>query len=158
LPELAEHPSEPLPIPEIDDPSQTTPTVFVSHSTQDRKWVEDNIVGLIRNNGLNAWYAQTSILSATQWEREILKGLESSDWFLLVVSPRAATSEWVKDELNWAIYHRPTRIVPVLMEQADLWSFHIRLPRIQYVDFTTGNPAARDQLVNRLKEPESRTA
>lgn len=146
--------SESTVVPNIDEAIGSTPTVFVSHSTDDRKWVEERIVGLIQDNGMNPWYAQTSIQSATQWEREILKGLESCDWFILVVSPRAETSEWVKDELNWAFYHRPSRIVPILMEPSNLWAFHIRLPRIQYIDFTSSSAHAREQLVDRLKEPE----
>src|SRR5207249_4350965 len=87
------------------------------------------------------------ISTASQWEREIFRGLKSCRWFLTVVSPRAAESEWIKDELNWAIYNRPTRIVPVIMEQCDLWQFHVRLPRIQHVDFTTDKRSAQNQLV-----------
>jgi TIR domain len=73
--------------------------------------------------------------------------MESCDWFLLVVSPRAAESEWVKDELNWAVYNRTARIVPVIMEVCNLWEFHIRLPRIQNIDFTRGLAIARQGLI-----------
>ena len=76
--------------------------------------------------------------------------MERCDWFLLVVSPRAAASEWVKDELFWAIQNRPTRIVPVIMEKCDLYQFHIRLPRIQHVDFTEDIGAARALLIEAL--------
>jgi TPR repeat protein len=121
--------------------------VFVSHSTLDREWVEREIIALLKRRGLKPWYSKQSINTASQWEREIVRGLESCQWFLIVVSPRAAESEWVKDELNWAISNRPTRIVPVIMEWCDLLQFHLRLPRIQHVDFTTGKRSARNQLV-----------
>jgi hypothetical protein len=135
------------------NPSATS-TVFISHSTQDRPWVEKHIVQPLKKNGVNTWYAESAIRSASQWEREILKGMEACDWFMIIVSPRAAASEWVKDELNWAIYHRAKRIVPVICESANLWDFHIRLPRIQHVDFTTNAQAAEAQLVARIRDPE----
>jgi hypothetical protein len=119
----------------------------VSHSTQDRKWVEREIVRLLEDNGIKAWYSKLSIKTASQWEREILRGMESCDWFVLVVSPRAATSEWIKDELNWALYHRPTRIIPVIMETVNLWEFHIRLPRIQHIDFIEDSKYSRRELL-----------
>ena len=121
--------------------------VFVSHSTRDRKWVEREIIALLKTRGLKPWYSKQSINTASQWEREILRGLKSCQWFLLVVSPRSAESEWVKNELYWAFSNRPMRIVPVIMERCDLWDFHMGLPRIQHVDFTTDKRSAQNQLV-----------
>jgi hypothetical protein len=124
------------------------PNVFVSHSTGDRKWVEREIVKLLKGRGLKPWYSKQSINTASQWEREILRGLKSCQWFLIVISPRSQKSEWVKAELGWAFDNRPTRIVPVIMEPCDLYEIDVRLPRIQHVDFTTDKRSARNQLVN----------
>jgi hypothetical protein len=77
--------------------------LFISHSTSDRKFVEDKLAGLLKALGFDVWFAENDIKTAEQWERSILAGLESSDWFVLVMSPRSAKSEWVKDEVNWAI-------------------------------------------------------
>lgn len=137
-------------VPELNVRASEPATIFVSHSTQDRKWVEQEIVRLLEDNNFNVWYSKSSIKTASQWEREILRGMESSDWFLLVVSPRAAGSEWVKDELNWSLYHRPTRIIPVIMEESNLWEFHIRLPRIQHIDFSRDSEYARRELLKML--------
>ena len=127
--------------------------VFVSHSTHDRKWVEQEIIALLKTRGLKPWYSKQSINTASQWEREILCGCKSCQWFLLVVSPRSAESEWVKNELYWAFDYRPTRIVPVIMERCNLWDFHMGLPRIQHVDFTTERRSAQDQLVETFRSP-----
>jgi TIR domain len=126
--------------------------VFVSHATADRKWVEQEIVAFLNTKGLTTWYSKKSIASASQWEREIKKGLESCDWFAIVISPASSQSEWVKDELNWAFYHRPTRIIPIIMERCNLWDFHIRLPRLQYVDFTEDKQDAQQLLMNLFSE------
>jgi hypothetical protein len=137
-------------VPDIDLRDLGSSRVFVSHSSLDRAWVETEVVRPLEVNGIQTWYAPTRIESAAQWEREILRGMERCDWFLLVVSPRAADSEWVKDELNWAVHYRPTRIVPVVMEECNLWQFHIRLPRIQHIDFTREAESARRKLLARF--------
>jgi hypothetical protein len=138
-------------VPDLALAESAPTTVFVSHATQDRRWVDREIIRLLKTHGIAPWYSTESISTASQWEREILRGMESCDWFLLVVSPRATTSEWVKDELNWAVYHRPTRIVPVIMEQCDLRAFHIRLPRIQHIDFSSDIEIGRSRLVARFE-------
>jgi hypothetical protein len=126
--------------------------VFVSHSTLDRQWVEREIISFLDENGIRTWYAKSAIITSAQWEREILRGMESCDWFLLVVSPRAAGSEWVKDELCWAIDQRPTKIIPVIQERTDLYQFHIRLPRLQHVDFSSKIAEAKELLLHLLRK------
>jgi hypothetical protein len=147
LDRTAPQPSTPFKgLPDINTGDLEADQVFVSHATVDRDWVEKVIIPTLNEGHVKTWYSKASISSAAQWEREILKGLEASDWFLIVISKAASKSEWVKDELFWAMTHRPTRIVPVIHEHCDLWSFHIRLPRLQYIDFSTRG-AARGELL-----------
>lgn len=109
--------------------------VFISHSTRDRSYVEREIIALLSANGIDTWYCKDDIRTADEWERTIFKGLESCEWFLLAMSVHSAASEWVKDEVHWAIDERPNRIVPVRIGECKPRDFHIRLGRIQYVDF-----------------------
>ena len=109
--------------------------VFLSHSSLDREWVEGNIVTALTDAEIPSWYARTAIRTASQWEREILKGMEGCGWFLLVASPQSASSEWVKDEVFWAMQHRPSNIITAIMQTCDLYSFHLRLARLQHIDF-----------------------
>jgi hypothetical protein len=64
------------------------------------------------------------------------------------MSQRSSSSDWVRDELHWAIDKRPNRIIPVLMEDCNLRDFHIRMARIQYVDFRNPSREARAQLMD----------
>jgi len=109
-------------------------TIFISHATEDRDFVEKKILPLFLPP-LTTWYAASGIRSAEDWERTILHALEACEWFLLVMSPCSADSEWVKNELFWAMEHRPRHIVPVLIRDCRLEDFHLGMPRIQYVDF-----------------------
>ncbi len=108
--------------------------VFISHSTADRDFVERDLLPLLQQNGVEPWYAPQAIQSASQWERTIVSGLESCEWFLLVMSPRSARSEWVRAEVNWAIGKRTGKIVPLLLESCDSVAFHLWLPLIQHID------------------------
>src|SRR5262249_55980434 len=100
--------------------------LFISHATGDRKFVEDELVGLLRALGFDPWFAETDIQTSEQWERCILGALKSSKWFVLVMSPRSATSERVKDEIAWAVDEAPDRIVPIMIEHCNPRDFHIK--------------------------------
>jgi hypothetical protein len=52
-----------------------------------------------------------------------------------VLSSRSAASEYVKDEINWAVEHRRGHLIPILQSDCNLIDFHIRLPRIHYIDW-----------------------
>lgn len=123
------------------------PKVFISHSTRDRAFVEREIVHLLSQHGIETWFCKDDIRTADEWERTIFKGLESCEWFLLAMSAHAAESEWVKDEVHWAIDERPGKIVPVLIGACKPRDFHIRMGRIQYVDFLQNRDEAKVRLL-----------
>lgn len=120
--------------------------VFVSHSSQDREFLEDAVLPCLREAGLDIWYSTDEIRGSEQWERAILNALESSDWFVVAMSPSAAMSPWVRSEVHWAMEHRWGRIVPLLVDDCKLLDFHLRLPELQYVDFRSVHDNARKRL------------
>ncbi len=121
-------------------------SVFVSHSTQDIAWIEADLIPLLRSIGIVPWYSRDDIRTTEYWERQILTALRKCDWFLIVLSSRSAESEWVKDELHWAIANRANRIIPVLIDRCDLHDFHIRLSRIEYADWVSDRDEAREKI------------
>lgn len=129
---------------------------FISHATGDRVFVENELLGLLKALGVESWYAEENIETGDQWERSILAGLESSDWFIVVMSSRSASSEWVRDEVNWAITNMPGRIVPVLIGDCKATDFHIRLPRFQYADYRTDPNKGRLKLLTIIVDAEYR--
>lgn len=125
-------------------------TYFISHASPDRSFVESEITDLLTALGIDYWYSKENILTGEKWERSIKTALETSDGLLIVMSPASADSEWVKDELGWAINNMPGKVIPLLYKACDLGSFHIRLPRIQYVDFTDNMNIGRNKLIRLL--------
>lgn len=124
--------------------------LFISHSTKDREWVERELLGLVSALSLDAWFAEDDIESAEQWERSILSGLKASSMFVLVMSENSAGSEWVRDELNWAMSNREGSILPLMIDGCSPTDFHLRLPRVQYIDFTVDRDKAKEELIAKL--------
>ena len=129
--------------------------VFVSHATKDRDFVEREIISILENNGIATWYSKVDIQTAAEWQRSILQGLQSTDWFLLVMSTQSADSEWVRDELYWAIENRVGRLVPVLIDDSEPRQFHMRMARIQHIDFRVNQKEAQQRLVATFQEKAS---
>lgn len=125
--------------------------VFISHASIDRSFVENDLCSVLRSSDVSYWYSAEGIRTSEMWERSILRGLNSCEWFLVVLSPQSATSEWVKDEISWAIQHRGDKIIPILFKPCDLLQFHIRMPRIQYLDWQSDPLLASKTLIKVIK-------
>lgn len=109
--------------------------VFISYCRSDRDGLAP-IIDALGQHDLRYWLDESSILPAMEFNDEILAGLHACPWFLLAMTPRSAVSEYVKDELHWALSNRSGRIIPVMLEACDPALFHLRLLRIQYVNCT----------------------
>ena len=113
-------------------------SVFISHASENKEYIEQQIIPALDRAGVGYWFSTVAIRSASVWERSILTGLEQCEWFLIAMSPESLQSEWVKDELFWAIDNRPQKIIPVVTGSCNPADFHIRMRRIQLIDFTAG--------------------
>jgi TIR domain len=128
------------------------PKVFISHSTYDREFVESELIPALASHGVDSWYSKQDIQGASEWAQRIVTGLQECDWFLVVMSRRSSESQWVRDEVHWAMDHRWERIVPVLLDDCDPMQLHLRLRRVQYIDFRRDRKRAKEELV-RIWEP-----
>lgn len=111
--------------------------IFLSYASQDREFAS-SIVEVLRAHGLPVWYAPTNLLGAQQWHDEIGYALQRCDWFVIVVSPSAIQSMWVRRELNYALRQLrfDEKIVPILYQTCDPHALSWTLMSIQMVDFT----------------------
>jgi hypothetical protein len=88
--------------------------VFLSHSSQDRDMANE-IQRVLNHHGIPVWYSPSNIVGAQQWHDEIGRALARCDWFLILLSPDALRSPWVKRELMYALRHDryDGRILPI---------------------------------------------
>jgi hypothetical protein len=127
-----------------------TATVFVSHATPDREFIERHLIPFLQGHGVKTWYCKEQIGTGAHWERAIRDGLESSDWFLVVVSPSSVKSEWVKTEVDWAVEHRMERLIPVIIGPGSASDIHLRLRMVQAVDWREVSNEAKGRLLDAL--------
>ena len=113
--------------------------VFLSHSNRDRPFVR-KLVDVLRRHGIPIWYSETNIRGAQQWHDEIGAALRRCDWFVLVLSPHAVESKWVKRELLCSLQQDrfEGRIAPLLYRCCSHDDLSWTLSQMQMVDFTGG--------------------
>jgi hypothetical protein len=128
--------------------------LFISHSTKDVEFVLTHLKAPCTAIGIDAWCSATDMRLAADWEQQIRRELARSDWFIVVLSPDAAKSEWVQAETHWALENKHGRIIPVMARGCDPCDVHIRLGRLQYIDFRS-DPARGWLRVQRIIEGKS---
>ncbi len=110
--------------------------IFVSHSHQDNAFCRQ-LVQALRDANADVWYDEHNLGSGQLLDR-IEAELKVRPVFIVILSPAALTSQWVRDESKWAYarYKRdPQRIIlPVLaqtIQEDDLWMFIEDFKRVE---------------------------
>jgi TIR domain len=88
--------------------------VFLSHSNHDLE-MASRISAVLRRHGIPVFFSPQNIIGAQQWQDEILMALQRCDWFLVLLSPEAVDSMWVRREIAFALNERQyeNRIIPL---------------------------------------------
>jgi TIR domain len=111
--------------------------LFLSHAAADRKFLH-NLIVVLRKHNISFWYSRHHIRAAQQWHDEIGLALGKCDWFVLLLTPAAVRSKWVKRELLYALQEDryEKRIVPVVAKPCNHKKLSWTLASFQFIDFT----------------------
>lgn len=122
--------------------------VFLSHASKDRK-AATRIAGVLRDHSVPVWYSETNLVGAQQWHDEIGRALTRCDWFVLLLSPNATRSLWVKRELLYALELRRYDgcILPIRHRACDVALISWTLSSLQTVDFSRDFHAGCQELL-----------
>ncbi|MCC6365793.1 MAG: toll/interleukin-1 receptor domain-containing protein [Bryobacterales bacterium] len=125
--------------------------VFVSHSSKNIAFV-NRIVGVLAEHEVKSFLSKANIRGAQEWHDEIGAALERCDWFLLVLSPQAVESEWVKRELMFALEEKryKGRILPVIYKTCEAKKLSWTLSAFQNVDFRKSFEAGSREMLAAL--------
>jgi formylglycine-generating enzyme required for sulfatase activity len=129
------------------DPRQ----VFISHATADAAFAH-LLAGDLRAEGWRVWIAPESIRAGEKWVEAIDRGLEESGSFLVVLTPAAVASRWVRTETSAAIgmEHRDLiRFLPLDVAECQppaLWT------QYQYLPFRESYEVGLDELLRWLEQ------
>ena len=118
--------------------------IFISYSRRDQEFVT-RLASDLDQQVAGAWFDQSDIQVGQQWHDEIMDGIRECKAFILVLSPDAAESRYVREELNKALeLGKP--IIPILYRPAK-WSgeFETLVKEIQTLDLRSGSYAENFQ-------------
>jgi hypothetical protein len=90
--------------------------IFISHSSSDKKFVR-TLKDDLTENGFETWFDEDELEFGDSLTEKLEAALDETSHFLIVLTPTAVNSEWVKLELNRALKNRSThlldKIIPV---------------------------------------------
>jgi hypothetical protein len=88
--------------------------VFISHSSKDAL-IARQLAHRLSEAGLNVWIPEDKILPGDNWAKKVGQALEESDLMVVLVTPQAFESEWLKEEIQYALTagRYKGRLIPV---------------------------------------------
>lgn len=128
--------------------------VFISHSSKDARFAAGYLKPLLEQAGFDVWCSSADLDPGLDWERQLREQLHQTDWLLVVLSPDAAQSEWVRAEIHWAIENLAGRILPLLVRACNPSNVHLRLGTMQFLDFRIDLAIASQQLLHWLQDEQ----
>src|SRR5258708_35412379 len=111
--------------------------VFLSHASQDHVRAR-RLRELLVAHGIPVWFSPHHIRGAQQWQEEIGQALARCGWFMVLLTPHAVKSMWVKRELRFALNEKryEERIIPLLFKECEFGVLNWTLPQFQMIDYT----------------------
>ena len=77
------------------------PYIFVSYSRRDMQLVQE-VLRILRKNRFRFWYDQ-GMKSGVEWAEELGNKIDGCDQFLVLISPNAIESKFVRKEVRMAV-------------------------------------------------------
>ena len=87
--------------------------IFISYSSLDQNRIENTICKELEAQGIKYFLAGHSLEGGTIWKKELYHALRSCNEVFVIISPNSRDSEWVKREIDIALYDSK-KIIPFL--------------------------------------------
>jgi hypothetical protein len=114
--------------------------VFISYSSKDKKFVE-RLDADLKEMGVDVWRDCSTIKGGENWVKNISEAIKECDFFLLVWSKNAVSSDWVEKEISLASALKRV-IIPCRKDQTPPSAI---LSALQFISFMP-YPSALNQL------------
>lgn len=120
-------------------------SVFISYSHDDKTFAE-KIEYELRKRDISVSRDKAFLLPGQDWKEALRKEAMGTDSFVVLISPNAAKSGWVRKEVDWAVEEFDAHglvksIIPVVLPQGG-WNQFRQLHRFQRWDY----PESKRQL------------
>ena len=122
---------------------------FISHAKGDQKRAQE-IAALLEEHGLKCWIAPRDVRPGQSYGDEIIRGIEKSRAFVLILSKASNDSPFVAREVERAVSKRKP-IFPIRIEDVEPSSaLELFISSTQWIDAFSGSDAQIDSLANLL--------
>jgi hypothetical protein len=112
--------------------------IFISYSRRDQEFVS-RLASDLDAQVAGVWFDQASIQAGQKWHDEIMEGIRDCKAFILVLSPDAMESRYVREEVNKALELGKT-IFPVVYRPAKwMGEFESLVSEVQTLDLRSGS-------------------
>jgi hypothetical protein len=109
--------------------------VFISYSRKDIDFAR-KLAGDLEKAGFEVWWDISDLKGGDDWVQVIPAAIESSRYFIILLSPDSVLSQWVEKEYLHALKLR-MKILPVMIRPCTV---PFALANINYLDFTASDP------------------
>lgn len=100
-------------------------SVFLSHNHQDKKFVR-RLAQDIESHGIRVWLDEAEMRIGDSLVQKIREGIDSVDYFAVVLSEHSVNAPWVVNELDVAMNYQiqgKIKILPIILSLVELPSF-----------------------------------
>lgn len=136
----------------LNDTTKKKPSVFLSHSHQDKKFVR-KLAHRLKGAGIHVWLDEAEIKVGESLIHKLREGIDAVDFLVVVLSRASIVSAWVQKEveiaMNQEIKSKTIKVLPIMKEAVQLPGF---LEGKLYLDFTSKTIRSKtgDQLVDHI--------
>ena len=90
--------------------------VFISHAHTDEPLVK-KIAAVLEDAGLEVWDDTREIMPGDNWADKVARALEESEAMVVILTPDALRSSWVRRDIDYALGEQGyrKRLIPVLV-------------------------------------------
>ena len=115
-----------------------TKDIFISYSRRDQEFVT-RLANDLNAQVAGVWFDQSTIQLGQKWYDEIMEGIRDCKAFILVLSPDAAESKYVREEVNKAL--ELGKIIFPILYRPGKWpdEFESLVKEIQTLDLRSGS-------------------
>jgi hypothetical protein len=126
-------------------------SAFLSYATKDGASAARRVVAGLEKSGISTFGDEERLIVGENFERKIKEAIEGARYFILLVSPESARSNWVAKEREWArSKSTPPITVPIILKGGRLEDFP-GLETIQALTWASPAGATVEKLVSQLK-------
>jgi hypothetical protein len=126
-----------------------TKQVFISYATKDAEFAH-RLADDLKRLGVQVWIAPESIRPGESWVSAIERGLEESSHVVVVLTPAALESRWVKKETDIAIARERKGRIQVIPLNVEPCAVPLFLSSYQMVSFRSDYDVGLSQLAEIL--------